>query len=293
VSGGREGSGGLAILRVHPTAGESVAAVATSLDCTMTVRGYPGLHRPCPQRRSPVGPVRGARRARPGRDQSRSCPPGDGDLHEREDSVCELFGTVDHRDVPRAWEGHSARSYWSASRGGMSASRAPASSRARAGRLAAGRAASRAAAGRPVADGAERASRPSWGRFTLNSCENAASLFRWFDHSQRVADLPERGCPEPDEEGAPLGVATLVLVDCFRANPQADAQADRAERKRVEMRAVETEAIECVDDHDRAFPFSARVQSRRRAGKCRGPCRVVFLCGGAFRLPRFGLLGSR
>jgi hypothetical protein len=80
------------------------------------------------------------------------------------------------------------------------------------------------------------------------------SPFRLFDVSQRVADLPERGCPEPDEEGAPLGIAALVLVDGLGADPEADAEADGAERERVELRAAQPSAMQRVDDHPRAVP---------------------------------------
>src|SRR4051812_39230701 len=75
-----------------------------------------------------------------------------------------------------------------------------------------------------------------------------------FDHPQRVAHLPERRRPEPDEQGAPLGVAALVLIDRLRPDPKADAQSDGAERASVEVRAAETAAMQCVDDHGAVVP---------------------------------------
>lgn len=59
---------------------------------------------------------------------------------------------------------------------------------------------------------------------------------------QRVADLPEGGRPEADEEGTSLGVAALVLVDRLGADPEADTKGYRAERERVEVRAAKTAA---------------------------------------------------
>src|SRR5581483_6837598 len=58
----------------------------------------------------------------------------------------------------------------------------------------------------------------------------------------RVADLPEGGRPETDEQGAPFRVPALVLVDGLRSNPEADAQRNRAQREGVELRAAETES---------------------------------------------------
>jgi hypothetical protein len=43
---------------------------------------------------------------------------------------------------------------------------------------------------------------------------------------ERVADEPEHRWPEADEEGAAFGVAAFVLIDGFRTDPEADAEAD-------------------------------------------------------------------
>lgn len=52
---------------------------------------------------------------------------------------------------------------------------------------------------------------------------------------QRVSDQPDRGGPETDEQGATLGVPALVLINGLGANPEADAEADRAHREDVQM----------------------------------------------------------
>jgi hypothetical protein len=39
-----------------------------------------------------------------------------------------------------------------------------------------------------------------------------------------VADQPEHRGPQPDEEGAALGVPALVLIDGLGADPQPDAK---------------------------------------------------------------------
>ena len=87
-----------------------------------------------------------------------------------------------------------------------------------------------------------------------------------FDASERVADLPEGGCPEADEKGASFGVAAFILVDGLSADPEADAQADGSEREDVELRAAKTTAVQRIDDHPRASARSCRVQSRARRG---------------------------
>lgn len=53
---------------------------------------------------------------------------------------------------------------------------------------------------------------------------------------KRVPDEPDRRWPETDEEGAPLGIASLVLVHRFRADPQANAQSDRRQRSYLHVR---------------------------------------------------------
>jgi hypothetical protein len=57
----------------------------------------------------------------------------------------------------------------------------------------------------------------------------------WELSFQRVADLPERRRPETDEQSAPFSVAAFVLVDRLGTDPEADAEADRAQRERVKM----------------------------------------------------------
>src|SRR5215218_9416193 len=51
----------------------------------------------------------------------------------------------------------------------------------------------------------------------------------------RIADQPEHRRPEPDEERTALGIATLLLVHRLGADPERDAQPDRAERDDVEV----------------------------------------------------------
>jgi len=55
-----------------------------------------------------------------------------------------------------------------------------------------------------------------------------------------VAEQPEHGRPQADEQGAPLGVPALLLGDGLRADPQRDAEDDPAERGAVENRSDQT-----------------------------------------------------
>ena len=56
---------------------------------------------------------------------------------------------------------------------------------------------------------------------------------------QRLSHEPQRRRPEPDEQGTPLGVAALVLIEGLRADPERDAESDRSERERLEMPIVQ------------------------------------------------------
>ena len=58
-----------------------------------------------------------------------------------------------------------------------------------------------------------------------------------------VADQPEHRGPEPDEQGAALGVAALFLRHGLGADPEADAEADGAQRRGVERDAQATEKL--------------------------------------------------
>ena len=56
---------------------------------------------------------------------------------------------------------------------------------------------------------------------------------------ERLARHPEHRRPQPHEQGAPLGVPALVLVDGLRPDPQDDAEGDRGQRDSLEMPAAE------------------------------------------------------
>src|SRR3954471_12690841 len=67
--------------------------------------------------------------------------------------------------------------------------------------------------------------------------------------AQRIADEPERRRPQPDEQGAALGVAALVLVDGLRADPQRDAQSDGAHRDELQVVAAQADRADGGDEH--------------------------------------------
>src|SRR4051794_24932332 len=73
---------------------------------------------------------------------------------------------------------------------------------------------------------------------------------------ERVADQPEHRRPQADEQGAPLGVAALVLVDGLGADPQADAEGDARERGAVAVPVTEPGAMECLVSMQRGYPGS-------------------------------------
>jgi hypothetical protein len=54
-----------------------------------------------------------------------------------------------------------------------------------------------------------------------------------------VADQPEHRRPQADEDGAPLGVAPLLLVDGLGAYPQRQAQHDRSQGGEVQVQTAQ------------------------------------------------------
>ena len=77
----------------------------------------------------------------------------------------------------------------------------------------------------------------------------------------RVAYQPEHGRPEADEQGSPLRVSSLLLVNCLRADPERDAEVDRRERGHLEVPAAETHTNESLGQHSRPLPRPQRVHA--------------------------------
>lgn len=75
-----------------------------------------------------------------------------------------------------------------------------------------------------------------------------------FAASEGVADQPEHGWPETDEEGAALGVAALVLADRLGASPEHDAEEDRDHREAVERLAADWRAVGGENSHVDSVP---------------------------------------
>src|SRR3954451_17917000 len=89
-----------------------------------------------------------------------------------------------------------------------------------------------------------------------------------------VADEPEHWWPESDEEGSPLCVATLLLVDGFRADPQGDAELDRSQRCGVQVPAAQSCCSHGLGQHPRFVPRPwLRMQSGCPGTRRRWPTR--------------------
>ena len=65
---------------------------------------------------------------------------------------------------------------------------------------------------------------------------------------QRISDQPDGGRPQSYEQSAPLGIASLVLIDGLGPNPQSDAQADRAERQELQVPGPQPGVVEGTDE---------------------------------------------
>jgi alkanesulfonate monooxygenase SsuD/methylene tetrahydromethanopterin reductase-like flavin-dependent oxidoreductase (luciferase family) len=107
---------------------------------------------------------------------------------------------------------------------------------------------------RPRFNHAASRARPVW---AAHSAGLPQPLLRLLDDPQRVADLPECGGPEANEDGAALGVAAFVLIDGLGANPEADTKTDRAQREGMEVGSAQSTPIQRVDDHGSAVPVLA------------------------------------
>ena len=97
-----------------------------------------------------------------------------------------------------------------------------------------------------AADCGDARARQRWRRLSVASAARAAL--------ERVADEPEHRRPQAHEQGAPLGVAALVLVDGLGADPQSDAEIDARERGCVVVPVTQPGAIESLGQHARALP---------------------------------------
>jgi hypothetical protein len=74
---------------------------------------------------------------------------------------------------------------------------------------------------------------------------------------QRLSHEPQRRRPEPDEQGTPLGVAALVLIEGLRADPERDAYRDRANRQGMEVPAAQARRCEGLLEHMAGIPLTA------------------------------------
>src|SRR5512132_3390764 len=70
-----------------------------------------------------------------------------------------------------------------------------------------------------------------------------------------VADQPEHRGPEADEQGPAFGVVAVVLVDGLGPDPEAEAEGDRAERRRLQVRAAQAGGVQRLDQHGVSFSF--------------------------------------
>jgi hypothetical protein len=75
---------------------------------------------------------------------------------------------------------------------------------------------------------------------------------------ERVADQPEGGWPEADEQRAALGVGARVLVDGLGTNPQSDAESDSSDRRQLHVAGAQSHAVEAFREHDFWLPGSAQ-----------------------------------
>ncbi len=85
---------------------------------------------------------------------------------------------------------------------------------------------------------------------------------------ERVPDQPEHRRPEADEERSPLRIAPLVLVDRLCTDPEADAEADRAERRGLELPGAKPEPMEKIQQHLVTVPAPGPIdRTCRRPGR--------------------------
>src|SRR4029450_9869789 len=70
---------------------------------------------------------------------------------------------------------------------------------------------------------------------------------------ERVADQPEHGGPEADEQGPALGVVAVLLVDGLGPDPEAEAEGDRPERRRLQVPAAQAGRVQRLDQHRVSF----------------------------------------
>lgn len=70
-----------------------------------------------------------------------------------------------------------------------------------------------------------------------------------FPRLKRVADEPEHWGPEADEQGAAFGVAALVLVDGFGADPQRDAEPYGSEGEALHVPGPQPGVVEALGQH--------------------------------------------
>ena len=64
--------------------------------------------------------------------------------------------------------------------------------------------------------------------------------------SWRSRRWPEHRGPEADEQGPALGIVAVVLVDRLGPDPEAEAEGDRAERRRLQVGAAQAGGVEAL-----------------------------------------------
>jgi hypothetical protein len=72
---------------------------------------------------------------------------------------------------------------------------------------------------------------------------------------ERISHEPQGRRPEANEQGAPLGVAALVLIDRLRANPEHHAERDGPERQEPEMPTAQAGRREELVEHVAWIPL--------------------------------------
>ncbi len=72
---------------------------------------------------------------------------------------------------------------------------------------------------------------------------------RLFEVSKGVADHPDSGGPQSDEQRTSFGIAAFVLIDGLRADPQRDAQSHRREREDLHVRVAQAGAVKPRGQH--------------------------------------------
>jgi hypothetical protein len=66
---------------------------------------------------------------------------------------------------------------------------------------------------------------------------------------ERVTDEPDRGWPQTYEQGSPLGVAPLFLIDGLASDPEGYAQSHRTKREDVKMPASKATLVHPPGQH--------------------------------------------